>query len=105
MGRFGRRLLNRTLHFTIPHDHREVSDLSGVDVLDDIPANVRYNMWFQHNEAPAHFGLSVRSHLNGSIQHRWIECGRPVPRPPCLPNLSILDFFRSPKAIVYHDPM
>lgn len=76
-------------------------------LLDDVPLSVRRNMWFQHDGAPAHFGLAVRRDLNRSFPQRWIGRGGPVPWPPRSPDLSSLDFFLwgALKAIVYHDPV
>ncbi|CAL1261701.1 unnamed protein product, partial [Larinioides sclopetarius] len=62
-------------------------------LLNDVTLHVRGNIWFQHDGAPAHFGLDDRSHLNRSYPHRWIERGGPVLWPPRSPDLSSLGFF------------
>ena len=78
-----------------------------MDVLEDVLANVRRNMWFQHDGAPTHFGQDVRNYLDGSFPNRWIGRGGPVHWPARSLDLSCLDFFLwgALKTTVYQDPV
>jgi hypothetical protein len=33
-------------------------------LLEDVPLVVRRDMWFQHDEVPAHFSAQTQQHLN-----------------------------------------
>ena len=63
------------------------------ELLEDVPVNLAFNHWFQHDGCPAHFGLQVRHHLNETYPNRWIGRGGPVAWPPRSPDLTPLDFF------------
>lgn len=73
------------------------------NLLDDIPLNIRQNMWFMQDGAPPHFSLVVRNHLNQRFPHRWIGRGSAFPWPPRSPDINPLDFYLwgHMKAIVY----
>lgn len=43
------------------------------DVLDDVPLQQRLDMWFMHDEAPAHFSVVARQILDARCPGRWIE--------------------------------
>lgn len=45
------------------------------DLLDDVPLDIRQNMYFQHDGAPAHFSRVVINHLNNRFPHCWIGRG------------------------------
>lgn len=63
------------------------------DLLDDVPVQIRHEMWLQHDGAPAHYSLDVRRYLNQTFGERWIGRGAPVAWPPRSPDLTPLDFF------------
>lgn len=62
-------------------------------LLEDIPLMVRQRMWFQHDGAPAHYGIGVRNFLNHEYPQRWIGRGGPVNWPPRSPDITKPDFF------------
>lgn len=53
----------------------------------DAPAARRRNIWFQHDEASAHFSYSVREYLDSRYPNRWIGRNLPVAWPPRSPGL------------------
>lgn len=59
-------------------------------LLDDV--NLR-GMYFQHDEAPAHFGIGVRNYLNRQFPNRWIGRGGPHPWPARSPDYNPVDYF------------
>lgn len=63
------------------------------ELLENVPLNIRQNMWFQHDGAPAHSTLAVRNFLNNTYPGRWIGRGGPVSWPARSPDLTPLDFF------------
>ena len=42
------------------------------DLMDDIPYEIRQNMYFQHDGAGSHFANIVRAYLGETFQDRWI---------------------------------
>ena len=40
--------------------------------LEDVPLNIRVNMWLLQDGAPPHFSLPVRQYLNTACLGRWI---------------------------------
>ncbi|GFV82175.1 uncharacterized protein TNCV_2790731 [Trichonephila clavipes] len=50
-------------------------------------------MWFQHDEAPAHFSADVRNASDTAYPGELIGRGNPVNWPARSPELSCLDFF------------
>lgn len=62
------------------------------DYLDDIPLDVRRQMWFMHDGAPPHAARPVQEHLNQTFAH-WIGRGGTVPWPARSPDFNPLDFF------------
>lgn len=62
-------------------------------LLENVPLNVRQDMWFLHDGAPPHFSVEVRNHLNEVFPGRWIGRGGVVEWPPRSPDLTPLDFF------------
>ncbi|GFX04256.1 uncharacterized protein TNCV_3974051 [Trichonephila clavipes] len=64
-------------------------------------------MWFQHDGAPSHFSVDVRSALDTAYTGRWIGRGVPVNWPACSPGLSCLHFFLwgHMKRLVYASPV
>lgn len=61
--------------------------------LDEVPLNIRRNMFFQHDGCPAHFAENVRQYLNIRFPNRWIGRGSIFPWPPRSPDLTVLDFY------------
>lgn len=77
------------------------------ELFHDLPLNVRQNLWFQHDGAPAHFSLLVREHLNENFRGCWIGRGGPVAWPARSPDLTPLDYFLwgHMKSLVYETPV
>ena len=44
-------------------------------LLEDIDLETRQNLWYQQDEAPPHFRLTVREYLNERFEDRWIGRG------------------------------
>jgi hypothetical protein len=90
------------LHVLPPHLNGEgylnflQNELS--DLLDDVPLQVRRDMWYLHDGAPAHSARGVKNWLDANLENRWI--GR-------LPDLNPCDFFLwgHLKQIVYETPV
>jgi hypothetical protein len=57
------------------------------ELLEVVPSEVRREMWFQHDGAPAHFTNIVREYLDEKFGNRWIGREGPItgPPPPLLP--------------------
>lgn len=72
-------------------------------LLDNVPLNVRRDLYFMHDGAPPHFRVTVRDHLNLVFPNRWIGRGGPIAWPPRSPDCTPLDFFLwgYVKALVY----
>ena len=64
-----------------------------LEMLENVPLQVRQRLRFQHDGAPAHFALDVREYLNNVFPSRWIGRGGPVQWPPRSPDLTPMDFF------------
>jgi hypothetical protein len=47
-------------------------------LFEDVPLAVRRDMWFQCDEAPAHFSAQTQQHLNTHFPDRWLGRGSPV---------------------------
>lgn len=63
------------------------------NILDDLPLNVRNQLHFQHDGAPAHYGINVRNWLHERLPGRWIGRGGPISWPPRSPDLNPLDYY------------
>lgn len=76
-------------------------------LLEDIPLQLRNEMWFMHDGAPAHFSLVARQFLNAHYPNRWIGRGGAQAWSPRSPDLNILDFFLwgHLKSLVYTTPV
>lgn len=74
-------------------------------LLEDIPLNVRQNMWFLQDGAPPHFRREVIEHLNNEFPNRWIGRNGYISWPARSPDLTPCDFFLWGylKQLVYHD--
>jgi hypothetical protein len=62
-------------------------------LLEEVPLQIRTEMWYMHDGAPPHFDRLVRQHLTNVFGDRWIGRGGPVLWPPRSPDLNPLDFF------------
>lgn len=63
------------------------------ELLEDVPLQVRRNMWFQLDGAPCHTARPVQNYLNIHFEDRWIGIGGTLTFPPRSPDLTPLDFF------------
>nr|CAH7726603.1 unnamed protein product [Callosobruchus chinensis] len=62
-------------------------------LLEDVPLNIRREMWFQQDGCPAHYAHSVREYLDEEFPGRWIGRSGPISWPARSPDLNPLDFF------------
>lgn len=76
-------------------------------LLEDVPLNIRCNMWFMHDGAPAHFSRIARQELEYKFGQQWIGRGGPVGWPPRSPDLNPCDFYLwgHLKSLVYRQPV
>lgn len=63
------------------------------ELLENVPLNIRRDMWVQQDGAPAHYSVLVRNWLNENFPNKWIGRGGPFDWPPRSPDLTPLDFF------------
>lgn len=63
------------------------------NLLENVPLEIRGNMYFMHDGAPAHFRITVREHLNNVYGDKWIGRGGPVSWPARSPDCNPLDYF------------
>lgn len=78
------------------------NELGGL--LEDVPLNVRQNMYFMQDGAPAHFSRQVRNYLTEQFPERWIGRGGPLIWPARSPDFNPMDFciWGYLKTIVYN---
>lgn len=62
-------------------------------LLEDVPLQNRYAMWYQHDGCPAHYARVARETLDSRYPNRWIGRGGTVSWPARSPDLNPLDFF------------
>lgn len=76
-------------------------------LLENLPLDLRAQMWFMHDSAPPHFSIIARQHIQNVYGNRWIGRGGPVPWPPRSPDLNPLDFYLwgHLKQLVYSRPI
>ena len=74
-----------------------------LDLMGDVPAATRQNIWFQQDGAPAHFSYTVREYLNRPYLNCYIGRGGPVEWPARSSDLTHLDFYLRGhmKSVVY----
>jgi hypothetical protein len=63
------------------------------DLMDDLPLDIRINLFFQQDGAPPHNKNVVRNFLNNLYGDRWMGTNGPVRWPARSPDLTPLDFF------------
>lgn len=63
------------------------------DAIDNLPLDLRINLWWQHDGAPAHYALLVQNFLNNNYGNCWIGRGGPITWPPRSPDMTPLDYF------------
>lgn len=88
-------------------DYRQFLEEVLPELLEDVPIQLRQNMYFMHDGAPAHFSLVARHYLDEEYPDRWIGRGGPHPWPPRSPDLNCLDYFLwgHLKTLVYATPV
>lgn len=76
------------------------------NLIEDIPLQLRRNMWWQMDGAPPHNAQIIRNFLNENFPNKWIGRNGPVVWPAKSPDLTPLDFFLwgRLKSIVYKSP-
>lgn len=62
-------------------------------VIDEMPLQIRHEMLYMHDGAPAHFARNVREWLDEHLPNRWIGRGGPILWPARSPDFNPLDFF------------
>jgi hypothetical protein len=63
------------------------------DVLDDVPFQLRAEMWFMHDGAPPHLSRIARQYLNDHFPWKWIGRNGPVTWSPRSPDRNPIDFY------------
>lgn len=61
-------------------------------LLENVPLEIRNQMWFMHDGAPPHFSNLVRQHLSNTFGCRWIGRGGPILWPPRSPDIFMGKF-------------
>uniref|UniRef100_V5G8C7 Transposase n=1 Tax=Anoplophora glabripennis TaxID=217634 RepID=V5G8C7_ANOGL len=99
----GPHFFNGTLNGEMYH-HFLINDLP--ILLENVPLNVRQNLWLQQDGAPPHNSSRVRNFLNDQYGGRWIGRGGPIHWSARSPDLTPCDFFLwgYVKDIVYSTP-
>lgn len=69
--------------------YQDMLELYAIPQLDDRQPTIV----FQHDGAPPHWSISVRTLLNEVFPGRWIGRGGPLSWPPRSPDITPLDFF------------
>ncbi|CAK9794551.1 hypothetical protein ANTPLA_LOCUS15 [Anthophora plagiata] len=62
-------------------------------LLEEIPLEVRRNMYRQHDGAPTHYAANVQAYLDQAFRDKWIDRGGSVQKPSRSPDMNPLDFF------------
>lgn len=77
------------------------------DMIDEIPLQIRRNVWLQQDGAPPHSTRRITEWLNENFPNRWIGRFGPVSWPPRSPDLTSCDFFLwgYMKNLVYSEPI
>lgn len=61
--------------------------------LEEVPLQVRQDMWYHHDGAPPHYAHHVRDYLDQTYPNRWIGRGGNISWPARSPDLTPCDFF------------
>ena len=71
-------------------------------LINNVPAQIRRRMWFEHGGAPAHYSLDASNTLNSGNS---MDCGCPINWVVCSPDFSGLDLFLwgHIKSLIYED--
>lgn len=87
--------------------YRQFLDEELEALLDEVPLQIRQNLWFMQDGAPAHFSVAVRDFLNTRFPNHWIGRAGPIAWPPRSPDCNPCDFFLwgHLKDIVYQTPI
>ena len=83
-------VFNGTLNAEMYYDFL---DNTLINFLEDIPLNLRQNMWHQQDGTPPHRARLVKQWLNTHFQNRWIGIGGAMTWPPRSPDLNPCDFY------------
>ncbi|ERL84518.1 hypothetical protein D910_01948, partial [Dendroctonus ponderosae] len=62
-------------------------------LLEEVPFNIKINIWLQLDGLPPHYHCEVRQFLNANFQNRWIGRNGFENWPPRSPDLTPLDLF------------
>lgn len=62
-------------------------------LLEDLPLQLRLNMWFQQDACPSHTSRAARTVLNAMFPNKWIGKYGPINYPPRSPDLTSLDYY------------
>lgn len=76
-----------------------------VNYLDDLPLNLRQNLYFMQDGAPPHFSVQVRNYLDQTFPDRWIGRGSRMSWPARSPDFNPMDFcfWGYMKSVVYRE--
>ncbi|XP_076545063.1 uncharacterized protein LOC143305420 [Osmia lignaria lignaria] len=58
-----------------PHKYANILNDTLPSLLDNVPLNIRQQIWYQHDGCPAHYALNVRQVLDRKFPNRWIGRG------------------------------
>ena len=77
------------------------------ELLENVPLDVRNNMWLQQDGAPPHYARVARNYLDQAYPDRWIGRLGPIRWPARSLDLNPLDFFfwGRMKELVYSTPV
>lgn len=65
-------------------------------LLEDVPLDIRTDMYSQQDGCPAHNAKIVKAFLNDTFGEKWIGTVAPIPRPPDLtcPDLFLWGYLK-----------
>ncbi|RLU20535.1 hypothetical protein DMN91_007145 [Ooceraea biroi] len=74
-------------------------------LLENLPLQLRLDMWFQQDGCPSHTSRVARAVINNMFSNKWIGKYGPIDFPPRSPDLTVLDYYLwgRIKDIVYRD--
>ena len=77
------------------------------ELLEEVPIQIRQDLWLQQDGAPAHNSQTVIDFLNYHYPDKWIGTYGPIQWPARSPDLSPLDYFLwgHLKDVVYEEPI